>query len=276
MVVDSHLHVWDLARPGYEFLVGHELLPRRFVVADVASELDRAGVDRVVLVQAADTTDDTELMLEVARTDDRVAGVVGWVPMLRPDLADATLERWSTRPIVGVRHMVHRDPDPDLLRRPEVGETLELLAGRGLAFDVCAETPHLLGLVPEMADRHPHLTFVVDHLGKPPIRDAGWQPWADLLAAAAAAPNVVAKLSGLNTAAEPGAGHLAFQPYVDHALEVFGPERLMYGGDWPFARFGSPDYTHVWTDLLATIAGLDPGAREQVLSGTATRVYRLG
>jgi L-fuconolactonase len=140
---------------------------------------------------------------------------------------------------------------------------------------VCAETVHLLGLVPDIAARHPRLTFVVDHLGKPPVRVRGWEPWASLLAAAANLPNVVAKLSGLNTAAADGWTSAEFAPYVEHALGVFGPDRLMYGGDWPFARLAATTYRQVWDGLHGTIESLGTEDRRAVLGETARRVYGL-
>jgi L-fuconolactonase len=159
--------------------------------------------------------------------------------------------------------------------RPDVSAGLDLLAERGLAFDVCAETPELLAIVPALAAAHPNLRLVVDHLGKPPIRERGWQPWAGLLADAAAAPNVTAKLSGLNTAAETGWNAASFQRYVDHALDVFGPDRLMYGGDWPFALLAAESYTQIHAALVGTLGGLPDRQRSAVMGQTATRVYRL-
>ena len=153
---------------------------------------------------------------------------------------------------------------------------LAVLAERGLTFDVCAETAPLLRHVPALAERHPALSLVVDHLGKPPIRARGWQPWADLLAAAAEPPNVTAKVSGLNTAADPSRWSSAdFQPYVDHALEVFGPHRLMYGGDWPFALLAAGSYTQIWAGIRECLDTLEPEALWAVLGGTARRVYGL-
>jgi L-fuconolactonase len=229
-----------------------------------------------MLVQAADDLADTELMLEAASRDPRVAGVVAWAPLTDPPAVETLLDTWQGRPVVGLRHLVHRDPDPDLLTSEQVQRTLGLLGPRELTFDVCAETPHLLSLVPGLAGRHGGTTFVIDHLGKPPIADRGWQPWADLLAAAAARPNVVVKLSGLNTAAGPGWAGSDFTPYVDHALDCFGPERMMVGGDWPFARLNATSYTQVWDGLRLTLDALSSGEIEQVLGGTACRVYRLG
>lgn len=274
-VVDSHVHVWDAAEADYPWLAEAPALRRAYRLDEVEDEQRAAGVDQVVLVQAADDVADTELMLRTARQHPRVAGVVAWLPLRDPAGAAALLDRWHGEPVVGVRHLVHRDPDPDLLLRPAVQETLALVAERGLAFDVCAETTHLLGLVPGIAERHPGLRLVLDHLGKPPIRDRGWQPWASLLAAAAEPPTVVAKVSGLNTAAGPGWRPADLERYVEHAVEQFGPDRLMYGGDWPFALLAADSYTQVWEGLRHCLGRLDPAASDQVLAGTARRVYRL-
>jgi len=126
-----------------------------------------------------------------------------------------------------------------------------------------------------LAERPPTLTLVIDHLAKPPIAAGDWDPWAHLLADAAACENTVVKLSGLNTAAAPGASSADYQRYIDHALDVFGPRRTMYGGDWPFALLAADSYTEVWRHLRVCLDGLDPGDRHEVLAGTAQRAYRL-
>jgi len=273
-VIDSHVHVWDPTRAHYPWLAEAPPLNRRFDLSDVEPEHDSAGVVAVVLVQAADDLDDTRLMLEIAASNARVAGVVGWLPLHDPITAARALDRWCDEPIVGVRHLIHRDPDPDLLADRRIDDVLMMLAERHLTFDVCAETEHLLRLVPALAERHPSLTLVIDHLAKPPIATGGWQPWATLLTDAAAAPNTVVKLSGLNTVA-PGASTAAYRRYVDHALDVFGPERTMYGGDWPFALLAADSYTEIWQELRACLDDLDHADRHAVLAGTAQRTYRL-
>lgn len=273
--VDSHVHIWDARRANYAWLAEVPELPDVVGPDDARNEQDAVGVSHIVLVQAADDLADTELMLETARVDRRVAGVVAWAPLTDPSATDALLDTWHDQPVVGLRHLVHRDPDPDFLRDESVQTTLALLGRRGLTFDVCAETTHLLSLVPELAGRHPDTTFVIDHLAKPPISARGWQPWADLFAAASAFPNVVVKLSGLNTAASPGWTGSDFVPYVDHALECYGPRRMMIGGDWPFARLGADSYTQVWDGLRMTLDALSPTEFDDVSSGTACRVYGL-
>ena len=130
--------------------------------------------------------------------------------------------------------------------------------------------------MPTLAEGLPSLTLIVDHLAKPPIRERGWGPWCDLVAAAASAPNVTAKVSGLNTAADPRSWTTAdLQPYVDHAVAFFGADRLLLGSDWPFALLGASSYRHVWTATAATIAGLTGPERAAILGGTAARIYHL-
>jgi L-fuconolactonase len=274
-IIDAHVHVWDASRVHYPWLAEARGLRRQYGLPDVHDELRDAGVDGVVLVQAADDPADTDLMLEAARDDDIVAGVVAWAPLVDPPAVARLLEAWAAGPVVGVRHLVHRDPDPGFLLDPRVHDSLELVGGAGLAFDVCAETTDLLALVPRLARQHPTMTFVIDHLAKPPIREQGWHPWAALVTDAAACQNVVAKLSGLNTAASPGWTSRDFVPYVDHALERFGPDRVMYGGDWPFALLNAESYRHVADGLFAVVDHLADDERFALFRGTATRVYDL-
>jgi len=276
LVVDAHQHVWDPALAQYPWLTPDlAAINRAFDQPDVQPELDRAGVQASVLVQAADNIEDTENMLRVAAAQPAIAGVVVWLPLSDVGRCERLLQAWRERPLVGVRHLVHTDPDPQWMLRDEVQPGLALLAERGLPFDVCAETPRLLAQVPAVATAHPTLRLVIDHLAKPPIATGGWQPWADLLTAAAAFPTVSTKLSGLNTVAAPGSGAAALQPYVDHALAVFGSERVMFGGDWPFSLTAGDSYTEVYQTLVATLGRLGEQERADVLGGTARRVYAL-
>lgn len=273
-VVDAHVHIWDAGRATYPWLADTGLRDR-YGLADVGDEFGAVGVDEIVLVQAADDLADTDHMLDVGRSDPRVAGVVAWAPLREPATVAALLEQWSDQPVVGLRHLIHRDPDRDFLRDDAVNESLAMIGARGLTFDICAESLDLLALVPEVATRQPHTTFVIDHLAKPPIRERGWDPWAELLASAARCDNVVVKLSGLNTAAAPGWTSADFVPFVDHAIEWFGPDRMMCGSDWPFAMQQASSYTQIWAGLDGTLRGLSHNEHERVTARTARRIYRL-
>ncbi|QSB13739.1 amidohydrolase family protein [Natronosporangium hydrolyticum] len=276
-LIDAHLHLWDLSAVAYPWLTpAAGPIYRTFTPADVEPELRTAAVDGVVLVQAANSAEDTEAMLAVAARQPWVAGVVGWVPLTEPAQAAAALTRYATVPaFTGVRHLIHDEPDPDWVVQPAVVESLRLLAEHDVSFDVVAVLPEHLAHVATLAQAVPELRLVIDHLAKPPIQQRGWQPWADLLAAAAAHPNVYAKISGLNTAADPARWSAAdLRPYVEHALAVFGADRLMFGSDWPVALLAG-DYQQVLRETLAALQGCDEQQRAAILAGTAARCYRL-
>ncbi len=278
MTVDAHVHIWDITGGKFHVEYGwltntSDVLYRTYTLDDLEPQLAEFDVGALVLVQAADSLAETRALLDAAERAPRPAAVVGWLPLEDPARTAAELERRHPN-LVGVRHLIHNDPDPKWLLRPEVSESLSLLADAGLVFDAVAERPDLVALLPEVAARHPSLTLVLDHLGKPPIAEQGWQPWADLLAEVAALPNVVAKLSGLATVSTPGFTAADWQPYVDHALSLFGPERVLAGGDWPFTLTAA-SYRTVWQTTLDTLTALSAAERAAVLVDTARRIYQL-
>ncbi|GAA4097226.1 amidohydrolase family protein [Nonomuraea soli] len=269
MIVDAHQHFWNLETGSYPWLTPElGVLHRTYAPADLLPHLEAAGVERTVLVQAADSLDDTEAMLALAAEHDFIAGVVGWLPLM--DLGD-TLERYGDR-LKGVRHLIHDEPDPDWLGRQPVLESLGRLAEAGLSFDVVSDLPRHLEHVETIAARYPELRLVIDHLSKPDVRAGEWEPWAGNLARVARFPNVHVKVSGLVTEADHENWTVEdLRPYVEYALELFGPERLMCGSDWPVALLAA-DYETVWTVHSALLAGTD---RDKVLGGTAVEFYRL-
>jgi L-fuconolactonase len=276
VIVDAHQHVWDLERSAYAWTAARGPLHRSFALDELRPDLAANGVQRTVLVQAEDSPADTDLMLETAdRHPEVVAGVVGWLPLERHEELEADLARRLSHPrFCGVRHLIHDDPDPDWLRRPAVIHGLRMLAARDVPFDVVAELPRHLEHVPFLRAEIPGLRLVIDHLAKPPIAARGWQPWAGLIAAAADA-GAYAKVSGLNTAAAWDSWSADdLRPYVEHALACFGPQRLMFGGDWPVALLAG-DYGKVVRETLRLLEDLRPADRERILSGTATEFYAL-
>ncbi|MVU84057.1 amidohydrolase family protein [Nocardia sp. ET3-3] len=273
------MHIWDI--DGGKFDVEYDwlektsdVLYRTYTLDDLAPQLSEFEVGALVLVQAADSLAETRTLIDAAERAPLPTAVVGWLPLHDPARTAAELDGPPPPALVGVRHLIHRDPDPVWLLRQEVSESLALLADAGLVFDAVAERPDLVAQIPVIAAAHPTLTIVLDHLGKPPIAERGWQPWADLLAEAAACPNVVAKLSGLATVSAPGFTAADWQPYVDHALSVFGPDRILAGGDWPFTLTAAT-YRKVWRTTLETLTTLSPADRTAVLTETARRIYRL-
>lgn len=276
--IDAHQHFWNLEHSEYAWLTP-DLGPiyRTFEPDELKPQLEQAGVDGTVIVQAENSYADTDYMLSIADERAWVVGVVGWVPLLEPDEAATALDRYLQNPAFkGVRHLIHDELDPDWLLQDRVAEGLRVLAERGVAFDVVSVLPRHLEHVPRLVERAPNLRMVINHLSKPPIADQGWEPWASLMRAAAESPNVYAKISGLNTAANPETwSGEELKPYVSYALEIFGPERLMFGSDWPVALLAG-DYQQVWNETQVALEGLDDEERSLVLGGTATRFYGLG
>jgi L-fucono-1,5-lactonase len=276
VITDAHLHLWDVTRRRYEWLERPEnsAIRRTFGYADFAASAAAAGVDRAVLVQAADDAADTDAMFEVAMEHERIAGVVGWVPLDRPDEAAAALERLAGRPkFAGIRTLIHDQPDPDWLLRPDVGGGLALLERLDVPFDVIAVLPRHLEHVPVLSERYPGLRMVLDHLSHPPLGRDDREPWQTLLRAAAANPLVYAKVSGLYP---PGADWTAadIRPYAEFAIELFGPGRLMFGSDWPVAEL-SGGYQRVWAAIRQVLGELPAAGQDAILGGTASAFYRL-
>ena len=277
--VDTHQHFWNLDEVAYPWLVpAYGPIYRNFDAAELAPQLAASGVDKTVIVQAMDSYADTDSMLAIAAAEDWVAGVVGWVPLHDPVEADRKLDEYARNPYFkGMRHLIHEEGNPDWVIQKQVIEGLQLLADRGLTFDVVAVFPNHLKHVPELVERVPNLKMVIDHLAKPPLDEADRVVWRDQMAAAAESPNVFAKLSGLNTVTPDFENwtHEDIKPHIDFAIEQFGVDRLMFGSDWPVAVLAG-DYAKVWDETNKAIADLSDADKDALLGGTANSFYSLG
>ncbi|MFF2390590.1 amidohydrolase family protein [Agromyces sp. NPDC058104] len=277
-IIDAHQHVWDLGRAEYSWLSPDDgILYRNFEMHDIAPEFASTGVTGTVLVQSADNDDDTEHMFKVAETQPIVLGIVGYIPLHEPERAAARLAELAQRPLFcGVRNLIHDRPDPRWLQRRDVDEGLGLVERAGVPFDVVGVLPEHLEAVLAISERHPDLDIVIDHLNKPPIGHADHEPWASLMTQVAANPRVRAKVSGLYAATgDPAAWTLeSIRPVFDHALEVFGPDRLMYGGDWPVSLIAG-GYSRIWAGIGDLLGGLGAADRDRILAGTARSFYSL-
>ncbi|MER5532999.1 amidohydrolase family protein [Streptomyces mirabilis] len=279
MRVDAHHHVWDLSVRDQDWITGPELQPLRrdFGVADLAPQARAAGVDRTVLVQTITVPEETPEFLALAAQSELIAGVVGWTDLTRPDVADELArlrELPGGRRLKGIRHQVQGEPDPEWLLRPDVRDGLAAVAEAGLVYDLVV-LPHQLPACVRAAADHPGLTFVLDHLGKPPIATGALRPWATAVRALAALPNTVCKLSGMVTEADHAKWTVdGLRPYADTVLDAFGPGRLMFGSDWPVCTLAA-SYGQVVDVAEELTGGLGAEERAEVFGGTATRVYRL-
>ncbi|MET9385543.1 amidohydrolase family protein [Streptomyces sp. NPDC002928] len=280
MTVDAHHHVWDLSVRDQDWITGPELQPLRrdFTIDDLEPEARAAGVDRTVLVQTITVQEETPEFLALAAERELIAGVVGWTDLTRPDVADE-LARLRELPggqyLKGIRHQVQGEPDPQWLLRPDVRRGLTAVAEAGLVYDLVV-LPHQLPACAEAAAGHEGLTFVLDHLGKPPVASGEREPWATAVRALAALPNTVCKLSGLVTEADWKTWRPAdLRPYTDTVLDAFGPHRLMFGSDWPVCTLAAT-YAEVAGAVHELTAHLGAAERARLYEGTATAVYDLG
>lgn len=279
MIIDAHLHVWELSRARYPWLtpeIGD--LHRSIGFDEIAPVLRERGIDAAVLVQASDEAEDTEVMRAAAAQHPEIVGIVAWSPLDDPARLADDLSRFAADPlVVGIRNLVHEHP-PAWLDRPVVEQGLALLAAHDVPIDFPTADPSALAALPGIGLRHPDLRIVVDHLGKPPIGGDATDraSWRALLAECAHNPAVVAKVSGLYSAS----GDLAawtretVRPFVEDALELFGPDRLLYGGDWPISELAG-GYARTWEAIDGLLSELDSDARDAVLGGTAQRIYGL-
>lgn len=275
--VDSHQHFWNLGEVDYPWLVpAYGPIYNTFTPADLAPQIKAAGIDKTILVQSANSYADTASMLVHADYNDWIGAVIGWVDLLNPEKTAADLELFKKHPkFRGMRHLIHEEKNPDWVIQPTVIESLKILASQDMIFEVVAVFPNHLKHVPTLSEKIPNLKIAIDHLAKPPIKDKGMSPWSDQMKAAAANPNVYAKVSGLNTAADWATWSATdLRPYIDFAVECFTPNRLMFGSDWPVAILAG-DYNKVWTETNTAIASYSAAERDALLGGSATSFYKL-
>jgi L-fuconolactonase len=278
--IDAHHHFWDPARYSYPWMAGDEMEPvrRAFAPDDLRGPLGEEQVDGTVLVQTLSSPRETGEFLELAAATGFVRGVVGWVDLTSPSVADdldALLDGPDGRWLVGIRHQVHDEPDPDWLARSDVHRGLAAVQARGLAYDLLVRARELPAAV-DTVRALPGLQFVLDHIAKPRIADGRDDPWSERLPALAAEPNVAVKLSGMVTEADWATwSPRDLRPFVSRVAEWFGVQRLMFGSDWPVCLLAG-SYHAVLGGLVDALAALSPAELDQVLGLNALRVYQLG
>ncbi|MGQ4511192.1 amidohydrolase family protein [Streptomyces sp. DW26H14] len=278
-LVDAHHHLWDLSVRDQEWITGPAMAPirRDFGVGDLEPEARAAGVTATVLVQTISVPEETPEFLAVARGSDLVAGVVGWTDLTDPAVADRLAELKEApggELLVGIRHQIQGQPDPEWILRPEVRRGLAAVAAAGLAYDLVVQA-HQLPAAIRAAELLPGLTLVLDHLGKPRVAAGAVEPWARDVARLAERPNTVCKLSGLVTEADWDTWTVAgLRPYADTVLDAFGPARLMFGSDWPVCTLAA-SYARVLEAAREMTGSLTGDERADVFGGTARRVYGL-
>ncbi|HEY2835307.1 MAG TPA: amidohydrolase family protein [Rhizomicrobium sp.] len=275
MRIDAHHHLWRPARGDYGWLTP-DLRPlyRDFDAEDLQPMLQAAKIDATILVQAAPTEAETDYLLAIAQQTPWIAGVVGWTDLAAPDAA-AQVVRLAGKPrLVGLRPMLQDMQDPNWILTADVRDGLSAMAKHGLVFDALVREFQLPAIV-QLAERFPELSIVLDHAGKPVIDGSPSLAWQGAIGALAEHPNTSVKLSGLLTEVPAGSGPEILRPYIDRLLETFGPDRILWGSDWPVLNLASS--YQAWTAMTeALIGGLSTPARQAIRGGTAARIYGIG
>ncbi|MEV0704159.1 amidohydrolase family protein [Saccharopolyspora sp. NPDC050389] len=277
--VDAHHHVWDLSVRDQPWITGEALRPLRrdFLLAELEPQARAAGVHHTVVVQTVPDERETAELLRLAAGPGPVAAVVGWADLTDPAIADrlaALRELPGGRRLAGIRHQAQDEPDPRWLCRPDVRRGLRAVAEAGLVYELLV-TPTQLPAAVQTAAALPGCRFVLDHLGKPPVASGALRPWADDLARLAALPHVECKLSGLVTEADWQHWTVeGMRPYAEHAFRLFGPDRILFGSDWPVCTLAA-EYAAVVGVAEQLSATLSQTERAAVFAGNARRVYGL-
>ncbi|MBC7947369.1 MAG: amidohydrolase family protein [Chitinophagaceae bacterium] len=281
-IVDTHIHVWDLSRADYPWLKGDAtILNRSYKLDEIDEERKVAGVTHGVMVQASCNLDDTNMMLEVAEQNDWIRGVVCWLPLADTSRAAKLLDHCFLphEYFKGVRHLIHDEQDPRWLLQHSVIESLKLLAENDIPYDVVGVLPAHIETVLEVATQVPDLRMIFDHLNAPPISTRErFGKWGSLMKEAANNKNIFAKISGLGTASGNFSGRTVedIKPYVAFALEHFGTERCLCGGDWPVSALVNT-YADTWMITKNIVSELvNETEQEAIYYRNADKFYDLG
>jgi L-fuconolactonase len=275
MRIDAHQHFWRYTPAEYGWIdESMSTLRRDFLPDEAKREMERAGIDACVAVQARQTLEETRWLLELADANPFIAGVVGWVDLQSDDVA-AQLGQFARHPkLVGVRHIVQSEPDDRFLLRPAFCRGVSILADLDLTYDILIYPKHLPAAI-DFVSRFRTQRFVLDHLAKPEIRAGKIRRWATYLRQLAQAPNVFCKISGLVTEADwSGWTSDQIRPYLDVAFECFGVHRLMAGSDWPVCTVAA-GYDRTMSLVESYLQSRPASERDAVMGANAARFWRL-
>jgi L-fuconolactonase len=271
--IDAHHHLWRYGERDYGWISDRmKVIARDFLPADLQNELQECRVDGAIAVQARQTLEETAWLLEQAEENDFLRGVVGWAPLAGREFPQV-LESWKGKSkLKGLRHVVQDEPDEEFLLREDFSAGIRTIRGTGLVYDILIYERQLPAAI-RFVDRHPEQVFVLDHIAKPRVRERALEPWRKNLVELARRGNVFCKLSGMVTEADwHGWSGTDLRPYADAALEAFGPERLMFGSDWPVCLLAS-GYRRWFETAQELLSGLSAEEKDAIFGGVAKKVY---
>lgn len=275
MAIDAHHHFWQYDPQEYGWISETmNVLRRDYLPADLELEARSLGVDGVITVQARQTLRETQWLLDLADKSAFIKGVVGWAPLVSPQVARDLEQFLGRAKLKAVRHVLQDEPDDDYMLRPDFDRGVGLLKSFGLRYDILIFERQLKQSI-TLVDRHPELTFILDHVAKPRIREGVISPWRENMKELARRPNVYCKLSGMATEADQATWNAdQLRPYMQTALEAFGPRRLMFGSDWPVCLLAT-SYQRWFQTVTDFVSPLSQSERTRIMGGTATEAYGL-
>ena len=273
--IDSHHHLWQYSRAEYPWISkGMESIRQDFLVPELTQTMQAAKIDGVVTVQARQSLLETNWLLDLASRHDSMLGVVGWVPLTDPDVGSHLEKYWQHPKLKAVRHVLHDEPDDFYILREDFNRGVSQLEDVGLRYDILIFERHLPQTI-EFVDRHPTQIFILDHIAKPKIKSRVLSPWRERIRELARRENVYCKLSGLVTEADWKTWtENDLGPFIDAVLEYFGPNRLMFGSDWPVLLVACA-YEKWMKVVERATASLSISERDRLFGGTAKEAYRL-
>jgi L-fuconolactonase len=274
MIFDAHHHLWKVSRGDYHWMTpSMAVLARDYLVADLQPELQKAGVTRTIVVQAAATEAETEFLLGIAARTSFIAGVTGWLDLADRDFPRRLEHFRKDSKFVAIRPMIHDVPNDAWILEPQVLGNLKHISEVGFRFEFLTFPRHL-PYVLRALEQVPELHAVMDHLSKPPIAKGALEPWASLMTQVADYPNVYCKISGMVTEARHDSWTPeSLAPYVHHVIDVFGSDRLIFGSDWPVCRLAA-EYSQVVAVARSILSDrIEAGGMEKVMFKNAERFY---
>jgi L-fuconolactonase len=273
-IIDAHHHLWRYSAVEYDWIDDNmSALRRDFLPADLLAELEQAGVNAAVSVQARQTLEETRWLLDLAQNCEAIRGIVGWAPIASPNFA-ASLEALAAQPkLVGLRHVVQAEPK-GFLDSADFNRGIQALRGTGLVYDLLI-VEHQLEEAIRFVDRHPQQIFVLDHIAKPKIAVQELEPWRSRMRELGQRSNVCCKLSGLVTEDSWSRWSMdSLRPYIDTAVEAFGTNRLMAGSDWPVCLLAT-GYAKWWQLIQNYFENFSQDEKANIFSATAIKFYNL-
>ena len=275
MIIDSHQHFWNYEAEKHSWIDDEMSVIRRdFLSDDLQKVFDENGVDACVAVQADQTTEETDFLISLAKNNNFIKGVVGWVDLRSESIEEDLLKYKKYDVVKGFRHVVQQEQDHNFMLRPEFLNGIELLGKYDLCYDILI-FPHQLGAALELVEKFPNQKFVIDHIAKPYIKDGFFEGWAVMMREIAKNQKVYCKISGMITEADyktwtPEQVH----PYMKLVLESFGASRVMYGSDWPVCLVAG-NYSMVKALVTDFITDLSQEEQNDIMGGNAAKFYNL-